>query len=152
MRMTRDNCLFQCDCLSLAISSLPLNLKWGYITFINKELCLQNNQIKSAIWFKMDVVTKQYNIFIKCNWCIWTASIKSTISNCSQNDLTYVHDQNIWLTESQSCRQKEQVMSFSIPMCIKTILVAITLCTSLIWNHFSFISWICCIFLKVIHQ
>ena len=29
MRMTRDNCLFQCDCLSLAISSLPLNLKWG---------------------------------------------------------------------------------------------------------------------------
>ena len=45
-------------------------------TFINKELCLQNNQIKSAIWFKMDVVIKQYNIFIKCNWCrIWTASI-----------------------------------------------------------------------------
>ena len=29
MRMTRDNCLFQCDCLSLAISSLPLNLIWG---------------------------------------------------------------------------------------------------------------------------
>ena len=27
--MTRDNCLFQCECLSLAISSLPLNLKWG---------------------------------------------------------------------------------------------------------------------------
>ena len=27
MRMTRDNCLFQC--LSLAVSSLPLNLKWG---------------------------------------------------------------------------------------------------------------------------
>ena len=25
----RDNCLFQCECLSLAISSLPLNLKWG---------------------------------------------------------------------------------------------------------------------------
>ena len=29
MRMTRDNGLFQCECLSLAISSLPLNLKWG---------------------------------------------------------------------------------------------------------------------------
>ena len=29
MRMTRDNSLFQCECLSLAISSLPLNLKWG---------------------------------------------------------------------------------------------------------------------------
>ena len=29
MRMTRDNCLFQCECLSLAVSSLPLNLKWG---------------------------------------------------------------------------------------------------------------------------
>ena len=29
MRMTRDNCLFQCECLSLAISSLPFNLKWG---------------------------------------------------------------------------------------------------------------------------
>ena len=73
----------------------------------------------------------------------------STIWNCSQNYLTCVHYQNIWLIES---RQKEQVMSFSIPMCIKTTLVAIILCTSLIWNHFSFISWICCIFLKVIHQ
>ena len=29
MRMTRENYLFQCGCLSLAISSLPLNLKWG---------------------------------------------------------------------------------------------------------------------------
>ena len=29
MRMTRDNCVFHCECLSLAISSLPLNLKWG---------------------------------------------------------------------------------------------------------------------------
>ena len=29
MRMTRDNGLFQCECFSLAISSLPLNLKWG---------------------------------------------------------------------------------------------------------------------------
>ena len=29
MRMTRDNGLFRCECLSLAISSLPLNLKWG---------------------------------------------------------------------------------------------------------------------------
>ena len=29
MRMTRDNCVFHCQCLSLAISSLPLNLKWG---------------------------------------------------------------------------------------------------------------------------
>ena len=29
MRMTRDNGLFPCECLSLAISSLPLNLKWG---------------------------------------------------------------------------------------------------------------------------
>ena len=29
MRMTRGNYLFQCECLSLAISSLPLNLKWG---------------------------------------------------------------------------------------------------------------------------
>ena len=37
-------------------------------------------------------------------------------------------------------------------MCIKTTLVAIILCTSLIWNHFSFIFWICCIFLKVTHQ
>ena len=31
-------------------------------------------------------------------------------------------------------------------------LVAIMLCTSLVWNHFSVISRICCIFLKVIHQ
>ena len=45
-------------------------------TFVNKELCLQNNQIKGSIWFKMDVMTKQYNIFIKYNWsCIWTSSI-----------------------------------------------------------------------------
>ena len=29
MRMTRDNCVFHCECLSLAISSLPMNLKWG---------------------------------------------------------------------------------------------------------------------------
>ena len=29
MRMTRDNSLFQSESLSLAISSLPLNLKWG---------------------------------------------------------------------------------------------------------------------------
>ena len=29
MRMTRDNGLFQSERLSLAISSLPLNLKWG---------------------------------------------------------------------------------------------------------------------------
>ena len=29
MRMTRDNCVFHCECQSLAISSLPLNLKWG---------------------------------------------------------------------------------------------------------------------------
>ena len=40
----------------------------------------------------------------------------------------------------------------SIPICIKTTLVAIIWCTSLIWNHFSFISWICCIFVKMIHQ
>ena len=56
-----------------------MQLWYSLVNFalINKELCLQNNQIKSAIWFKMDVVTKQYNIFIKCNWCrIWTASIK----------------------------------------------------------------------------
>ena len=59
----------------------------------------------------MDVVAKQYNIFIA-----FEQLELSTIWNCSQNDLTYVHDQNIWLTESQSCRQKEQVMSFSIPM------------------------------------
>ena len=26
MKKTRDNCLFHCECLSLAISSLPLNL------------------------------------------------------------------------------------------------------------------------------
>ena len=25
----RDNCLFHCECLFLAVSSLPLNLKWG---------------------------------------------------------------------------------------------------------------------------
>ena len=29
MKKTRDNCVFHCECLSLAISSLPLNLKWG---------------------------------------------------------------------------------------------------------------------------
>ena len=29
MKKTRDSCLFQCECLSMAISSLPLNLKWG---------------------------------------------------------------------------------------------------------------------------
>ena len=29
MRMTRDSYLFQWECFSLAISSLPLNLKWG---------------------------------------------------------------------------------------------------------------------------
>ena len=29
MRKTRDNCVFHCECLSLAISSLPLSLKWG---------------------------------------------------------------------------------------------------------------------------
>ena len=31
----------------------------------------------------------------------------TTIWNCSQNDLTYVHDQNIGLIESRSYRQKE---------------------------------------------
>ena len=36
-------------------------------TFVNKELCLQNNHIKGIIWFKMDVMTKQHNIFIKSN-------------------------------------------------------------------------------------
>ena len=29
MKKTRGNRLFQCECLSLAISSLPLNLNWG---------------------------------------------------------------------------------------------------------------------------
>ena len=29
MRKTRDSCVFHCECLSLATSSLPMNLKWG---------------------------------------------------------------------------------------------------------------------------
>ena len=44
--------------------------------------------------------------------------------------------------------QKEQVTSFSTPMCSNKTLVAKILSTSLIWNHLHFISRIFCIFLK----
>ena len=115
-------------------------------TFVNTELCLQNNQIKGVIWFKMDVVTKQHNSFIKCNWCrIWTPSIRYNLELFPK--WPYVHDQNIWLIESRSFRRQFQFLIWA-----GTTFVVIILCTSLISNHFSFVSWICCIFLKVIHQ
>ena len=69
--------LFVVVLFQLTFEQMQLWYNLVNFTFINKELCLQNNQIKGVIWFKMDVVTKQYNIFIKCNWGrIWTASIK----------------------------------------------------------------------------
>ena len=121
-------------------------------SFVNKEICLQYNQIKGVIWFKMDVVTKQHNIFIKCNWFrIWKPSIKYNLELFPKWPI-YIYIYILWLIESRSFRQKEQVMSVSIPICARTTFVAIILCTSLIWNHFSFISWICCIFLKVIRH
>ena len=50
------------------------------VTFIDTEVCLQDNQIKGVIWFKMDVVTKKYSIFIKCSWyCIWASSINCNL-------------------------------------------------------------------------
>jgi len=80
----------------------------------------------------MDVVTKQYNVFMKSTDVAFEHPALTTIWNRSQNDLTYVHNQNMWLIEPHSFRQKEQVMLFSIPICIKTTLVALILCTSLI--------------------
>ena len=95
--------------------------------FINKELCLQNNQTKVLSDLKWMSWPNSTIFSLSVTDVAFGQPALSTIWNCSQNDLTYVHDQNIWLIESRSCRQK--VMSFSIPMCIKTILVAIILCT-----------------------
>ena len=105
------------------------------------KLCLQNNQIKGAKQYNQ-YSPKQYNMFIECKH---QHPALTAIWNCSQNDFTYVHDQNMWLIYSHSFRQKEQVMLFSIPICTRTTLVAIIRCSSLIWNHFSFISWSYCI-------
>ena len=120
------------------------------LTSINIEFCTQNYQIKGAVRFNLAVVTKKYKIFIK-RYCprIWAPGIKCNLE-LFPKDFMYTHLQKMWLIESLSCLQKEQLMSFSIPMCIKTILVANILCTSLIWNDFSFISWMFCIFLKVL--
>ena len=75
--------------------SLVINVNF---TFINKELCLQNNEMKGVMCFKMDVVTT-CTIF---SWSVPDVAFEepalTTIWNCSQNDLTYVHDQNIWLS------------------------------------------------------
>ena len=49
---------------------------------------------------------------------------------------------------SRSFPQKEQVTSFSTPMCANTTFVTKIRCTSLIWNHLSFISRIFLDFFK----
>ena len=48
--------------------------------------------------------------------------------------------------------QNEQSKSLLTPICIQATLVAKLLCTSLIWKHFSLISRIICIFLKLVLQ
>ena len=48
-------------------------------TFVNK-LCLQNNQTEGVTCFGIDVMTEQYNIFIKCNWYrIWASGINCNL-------------------------------------------------------------------------
>ena len=74
------------------------------------------------------------------------------IWNCSRNSCMFAHLQKRWLTVSHSFPQNKQLLSFSIAICFRAMLIPNILCTSLIWNHFSFISWIFCIFLKVIHE
>ena len=76
----------------------------------------------------------------------------TTVCNCSQNRFTCSHLKKICSIASRSFPQKEQVTSFSTPMCANTTFVAKILCTSLIWNHLNFISLIFCIFLKLVFQ
>ena len=58
-----------------------------------KKLCLQNNQIKGAKQYNQ-YSPKHYNMFIECKH---QHPALTAIWNCSQNDFTYVHDQNMWL-------------------------------------------------------
>ena len=68
--------------------------------FINKELCLQNNQIiKSKVLSRKWMSWPNSTIFsLSVTDVAFGQPALSTIWNCSQNDLTYVHDQNIWLS------------------------------------------------------
>ena len=72
----------------------------------------------------------------------------TTVCNCSQNRFTCSHLQKIYSIASRSFPQKEQVTSFSTPMCANTTFVANICCTSLIWNHLSFSSRIFLYFFK----
>ena len=122
------------------------------LTSINIEFCTQNYQIKvlsDLIWLSWPKSTK---FSLSVTVLAFELPVLSVVWNCSQKDFTYTHLQKMWLIESLSRLQKEQLMSFSIPMCIKTILVAYILCRSRIWNHFIFISWMFCIFLKFLLQ
>ena len=107
-------------------------------------------------------MTKKYYDFVKS--IMFSLSVTDIIFghlsmisvwNCSQNCCTQAHLQKRQMIASHSFLQNEQLLSFSMPICFKTTLVPNILCTNLIWNHFSFVSWIfccCCIFLKEVDQ
>ena len=131
---------------------MQLGCSLSNFTVTNIELCSQNNQIKGVTRFKVDVMTKQDKIFIKCNWChIRASSINFSLELCSQNDFRYVLDQKIYMVNKISFFSTKRTSSviFNSHICMRTTLVAIIKCTSLICS-LSF--WICCIFLKVMHQ
>ena len=62
LKKTRDHCLFQCECLSLAISSLPLNLKWGTGRRSGYKKWCRDSGYRTCL--------------IPLSWGAWTASLQ----------------------------------------------------------------------------
>ena len=97
---------------------------------------------------KLQSCPKRMILSFRLTNILFAHALFTTVCNCSQNRFTCSHLQKICSVASRPFPQKEQVTSFSTPMCVNTTFVAKIRCTSLIWNHLSFISRIFCIFLK----
>ena len=108
----------------------------------------------------VSVMPKQSNTVIQIDWCTVCACI---IHRCLWLFLKPFYVVRSNQTNRQNTKQcsivspffslfflflrKEQFAAFSTLMCVYTTFIANILCSSLIWNHFSFISWIFFFFL-----